>query len=56
MGAITELVPAGELVRRFGAAAEPTPAGEPFPTGHTAPPAHPGCRCLAVAADLLPAR
>ena len=24
------------------------PAGEPFPTGDLHPPAHPGCRCLAV--------
>ena len=23
-----------------------TPLGEPFPTGQTAPPAHPGCRCV----------
>jgi len=26
------------------------PAGEPFPTGHTSAPAHPGCRCLTLAA------
>ena len=26
------------------------PAGEPFPTGDLHPPAHPGCRCLAVPA------
>ncbi|MGH2686090.1 MAG: hypothetical protein ACRDJP_11550, partial [Actinomycetota bacterium] len=24
------------------------PKGEPFPTGHLRPPAHPGCRCLAI--------
>ncbi|HEX9994925.1 MAG TPA: DivIVA domain-containing protein [Acidimicrobiales bacterium] len=29
------------------------PAGEPFPTGHTVPPAHPGCRCLAVREDAV---
>jgi DivIVA domain-containing protein len=29
------------------------PTGEPFPTGHTVPPAHPGCRCLAVPEDAL---
>ncbi|CAN5903466.1 hypothetical protein BH23ACT2_BH23ACT2_30710 [soil metagenome] len=27
------------------------PKGEPFPTGDLCPPAHPGCRCLAVPAD-----
>ena len=24
------------------------PKGEPYPTGHLRPPAHPGCRCLAI--------
>ena len=28
------------------------PRGEPFPTGDLCPPAHPGCRCLAVPVDL----
>ncbi len=32
------------------ALAGPVPAGEPFPTGDMCPPAHPGCRCLAVPA------
>ena len=30
------------------ALAGPTATGEPFPTGDLYPPAHPGCRCLAV--------
>ena len=34
------------------ALAEATPPGEPFPTGHLHPPAHPGCRCVLVAANL----
>lgn len=32
------------------ALASPLPKGEAFPTGHRAPPAHPGCRCLAMPA------
>lgn len=33
-------------------ALEPTLRGEPFPTGQPFPPAHPGCRCLLMPADL----
>ena len=33
------------------ALAGPNPKGEPFPTGDLCPPAHPGCRCLAVPVD-----
>lgn len=33
------------------ALSEPVAAGDDFPTGHTFAPAHPGCRCLLVAAD-----
>jgi len=34
-------------------ALEATLKGKPFPTGQTHPPAHPGCRCVAVPADAL---
>ena len=33
------------------ALAGPVPCGAAFPTGDTAPPAHPGCRCMVVPAD-----
>lgn len=33
------------------ALAGPVPCGAAFPTGDTAPPAHPGCRCLLVPTD-----
>lgn len=33
------------------ALAGPVPCGTAFPTGDTAPPAHPGCRCLLVPTD-----
>jgi hypothetical protein len=32
-------------------ALEPTLKGKPFPTGQTHPPAHPGCRCIALPAE-----
>ena len=32
------------------ALSDPVPAGDAFPTGHTFAPAHPGCRCLLIAA------
>jgi hypothetical protein len=32
-------------------ALEPTLKGKPFPTGQTHPPAHPGCRCVALPVD-----
>ena len=34
-------------------ALEPTVKGKQFPTGQAFPPAHPGCKCLLVPADLL---
>jgi DivIVA domain-containing protein len=34
-------------------ALEPTVKGKQFPTGQALPPAHPGCKCLLVPADLL---
>jgi DivIVA domain-containing protein len=37
-------------------ALEPTVKGKQFPTGQAFPPAHPGCRCLLVPADLLEGR
>jgi hypothetical protein len=32
-------------------ALEPTVKGQPFPTGQSCPPAHPGCRCVAIPVD-----
>jgi hypothetical protein len=34
-------------------ALEPTVKGKQFPTGQALPPAHPGCKCLLVPADML---
>jgi len=58
-GAFTAELPAGTPVRWVvedvdgpcadcddNALAGPTPLGQAFPTGQTAPPAHPGCRCV----------
>jgi hypothetical protein len=32
---------------------EPTTRGKPFPTGQLLPPAHPGCRCLVAAVQIV---
>jgi DivIVA domain-containing protein len=58
-GAFSARLPAGTPVRWVvedvdgpcpdcddNALAGPTPLGQAFPTGQTAPPAHPGCRCV----------
>jgi hypothetical protein len=37
-------------------ALEPTVKGKQFPTGQAFPPAHPGCKCLLVPAELLAGR
>ncbi len=37
-------------------ALEPTVKGKQFPTGQALPPAHPGCKCLLVPADMLKAK